>query len=83
MGSPTKNALFVWTATHERILTIDDLIRRQKFFGNGELVSHLLRYSVVRVIWTLIYTSFGMVWVLHEELVVVKVGVAAGLEDRK
>ncbi|GFZ12018.1 hypothetical protein Acr_23g0004030 [Actinidia rufa] len=37
----------------------------------------------VRVIWTLIYTLFGMVWVLHEELVVVKVGVAAGLEDRK
>ena len=83
MGAPTKNALFEGTAAHKRILTIDDLIRRQKFLGNGELVSHLLHYSVVRVIWTLIYTLFGMVWVMHEELVVVKVRVAAGLEDRK
>ncbi|GMP29024.1 hypothetical protein CsSME_00004313 [Camellia sinensis var. sinensis] len=69
-GTPSKVAFFVWTATLGRILTIDNLIRREHILvnwcclccGDIESVDHLLVHcSVTSRLWMLIIPTFGLV----------------------
>ncbi|GMP71099.1 hypothetical protein CsSME_00029647 [Camellia sinensis var. sinensis] len=72
LGSPTKVAFFVWTAILGRILTIDNLIRRQHVLvdwccmccRDAKTVDHLLLHcSIASRLWGFIVALFGLVWV--------------------
>ena len=67
-GLPLKVSFFVWMASLNRILTIDNLIRRGWVLVNGccvemETVDHLLLHCVVASqLWPLIFAIFGLTW---------------------
>ncbi|GMP86824.1 hypothetical protein CsSME_00039460 [Camellia sinensis var. sinensis] len=84
-GSPSKVAFFVWTAALGKILTIDNLIRREHVLANwcctccrdGKMVDHLLLHCPVGSrLWNSIVALFGCnrgrCWVWY------KVGVGLG-----
>ena len=71
--APTRVSFFVWTAAWEKILTRDTL--RCRGFDlvdwcimcrcNGETVNHLLLHcEKAYKLWSLIFRSFGISWVL-------------------
>ena len=66
-------AFFLWTATHDRILTLENLRLRGRILANwccmcccdGESVDHLLlHYSVTHSLWTFMLQAFGIHWVM-------------------
>ena len=70
---PTHVSFFVWTATWEKILTGDILWCRGFNFVdwcimchcNGETVNHLLLHcEKAYQLWSLVFRSFGISWVL-------------------
>ena len=72
MGIPPKVSFFVWAAALNRILTIDNLIKRQWILVNrcclccadAESVDHLLLHcSVASQLWALVFSIFGVTWV--------------------
>ncbi|XP_028077120.1 uncharacterized protein LOC114279114 [Camellia sinensis] len=69
---PSKVAFFVWTAVSGRILTIDNLVRRNHILVNWccmccadvKIVGHLLIHClVVSRLWVLVFSMFGVAWV--------------------
>ena len=71
--APTHVSFFVWTATWEKILT-GDILRCRGFdfvdwcimcHCNGETVNHLLLHcEKAYQLWSLVFRSFGISWVL-------------------
>jgi hypothetical protein len=66
----------VWTATLGKILTMDNLRKRNVIVvewcclckKNGESIDHLLLHcEVARDLWVSIYNLFGVVWVMPRQ----------------
>ena len=71
-GIPPKVSFFVWTATLNRILTLDNLIRCRQVLVNWccmcraavESIGHLLLHCMVATeLWSLILAIFKVQWV--------------------
>ena len=71
--APRRVSFYVWTAVWDRILTGDNLRDRRMVFVewcimcrcNGETVDHLLlHYDKAYRLWSLVFRSFGIFWVL-------------------
>uniref|UniRef100_A0A7N2L513 Reverse transcriptase zinc-binding domain-containing protein n=1 Tax=Quercus lobata TaxID=97700 RepID=A0A7N2L513_QUELO len=71
--APRRVSFFVWTAVWDRILTGDNLRGRRMVFVdwcimcrcNGETVDHLLLHcDKAYRLWSLVFRSFGIFWVL-------------------
>ena len=76
--APTHTSFFVWIATWEKILTGDTLRCRSFDFVdwcimcrcNGETVNHLLLHcEKAYQLWSLVFRSFGISWVLPKLVV--------------
>ena len=76
--APWRVSFFVWTATWDKILTGDNLWGRGFDFidwcimcrCNGETVDHLLLHcEKVYQLWSLVFRSFGISWVLPRSVV--------------
>ena len=74
---PTKTAFFAWEATWGKILTLDRLKKRGWQLSNRcflcdceeENVNHILVHCiVVRVLWEIVLTLFGVHWVFPESV---------------
>ena len=72
LGLLPKVSFFVWAAALNRILTIDNLMRRRWVLANRccmcgmarESVDHLLVHcSAASQLWYLVFSIFGMTWV--------------------
>ena len=72
---PTKVAFILWTAAMGKILTIDNLQKRRILIFDwccmcksvGETVNHLLLHcSIAYELWSMIFTLFGVKWVMPE-----------------
>ena len=70
---PTKLSFFVWEASWGKVLALDQLKRRGWNLANRyflwyveeETINHILiNCSKVRVLWELVFTLFGVNWVL-------------------
>ena len=70
---PPKVAFFAWEASWDKILTLDQLQRRGYSLANRcflclfevETVDHLLLYCAkTRVLWNLLFSLFGVAWIL-------------------
>ena len=75
---PSRVALFVWTATLENILTIDNIRKRQILIldwccmckRNGKSVDHLLIHcSIAFDLWSMVFTLIGIHWVMPKTVV--------------
>jgi len=71
--APTRVAFFVWSTTLGKILTHDNLCKRNIVViewccmckKNGESIDHLLLHcKVVRDLWSYILVLFGVEWVM-------------------
>jgi hypothetical protein len=71
--SPPRAAFFVWSATLEKILTLDNLRKRQVVVINkcymckkdGKSVDHLLLHcEVTHALWCNIFSQLGLSWVM-------------------
>jgi hypothetical protein len=71
--SPPRAAFFVWSAALRKILTLDNLWKRQvvvinRYFmckKDGESVNHLLLHcEVVHALWCNIFSRLGLSWVM-------------------
>jgi hypothetical protein len=70
---PRRIAFFVWTTDWDRILTCDNLMKWGHVMAGwycmcrsaGETVDHPFLYCrVVRELWSFVFRSFGIDWVL-------------------
>ena len=69
---PPKVAFFAWKATWGKALSLDQVQRRFSLANNffpchfeEETVDHiLLHYAKIRILWQLLFTLFGVSWVL-------------------
>ena len=70
---PRRVAFFLWTATHDGILTLDNLMLRGRPLAtwccmcccDGESVDHLLLHCPVsHSLWTFMLQTFGIHWVM-------------------
>ena len=69
---PPKVAFFTWKAFWGKVLALDQLQRRGNFLANRcvlclskvETVDHLLHYAKTRVLWNLLFSLFGVSWIL-------------------
>ena len=75
--APRRVSFFVWTAVWDRILTGDNLRGRRMAFVdwcimcrcNGEIVDHLLLHcGKAYWLWSLVFRSFGIFWVLSRSV---------------
>jgi hypothetical protein len=75
---PTRVAFFTWTAALGKILTVDNLRKRRVVIvdwccmckDHGESVNHLLLHcSVAQELWELIFSMFGVAWVMPRGVV--------------
>ena len=63
-------AFFLWTAAHDQILILDNLMLRGRPLVNrcccdGESVDHLLLHCpVTHTLWTFMLQAFGIHWVM-------------------
>ena len=73
---PSRVALFVWTATLENILTIDNIRKRQILIldwccmckRNGKSVDHLLIHcSIAFDLWSMVFTLIGIHWLCRKQ----------------
>lgn len=73
-----RAAFFVWTASHGKILTMDNLQKRCNCIvewccmckASGESPKHLLLHcGVAQSLWSLVFCLFGVVWVMPEQVV--------------
>ena len=71
--SPPRAVFFVWSAALEKILTLDNLRKKQVVVINrccmckkdGELVDHLvLHCEVAHALWCNIFSRLGLPWVM-------------------
>jgi hypothetical protein len=71
--APPKATFFVWSAALGKILTLDNLRKRQVVVVNrcymckkdGESVDHLLLHcEVAHALWCNIFSQFGLSWVM-------------------
>ena len=76
--APPRVAFFIWTATWGRILTCDNLMRREYTMAgwccmcccDGETVDHLLLHcSVAQKLWNFVFLTFCIHWVLPRRVV--------------
>uniref|UniRef100_A0A2N9I206 Reverse transcriptase zinc-binding domain-containing protein n=1 Tax=Fagus sylvatica TaxID=28930 RepID=A0A2N9I206_FAGSY len=76
--APPRVAFFVWTAARGSILTCDNLMRRGYMMVarccmcccDGETVAHLLLHcSLARMLWSFVFTAFGIHWVIPRSVV--------------
>jgi hypothetical protein len=72
---PSRIAFFLWVASLGKILTVENLRRRNIVVvnwcylckANGESVDHLLLHcSFLRELWDLVFAFFGVHWVMPE-----------------
>lgn len=77
--APNRVSFFVWTAAWGRILICDTLMRRGYSLigwycmcrGAGETVDHLLLHcNVASTLWSFIFRSFGIHWVIDGSVLV-------------
>ena len=70
---PKRVAFFLWTAAHNRILTLDNLMLRDRIVvnrccmccGDGESMDHLLLHCpVTHSLWSFMLQAFGVRWVM-------------------
>ena len=70
---PTKVGFFAWEAFWSKVLTLDQLKKRGRCLANRcflcgeeeESIDHILiQCSKARVLWELLFTLFGVSWVL-------------------
>jgi hypothetical protein len=70
---PLRVSFFVWTAARDRILTVQNLRRRQVMVidwcyickASGESTDHLLLHCpIVADLWSCIFSLFGLQWVM-------------------
>ena len=70
-------AFFLWTATHDRILTLNNLMLRGRPLANQccvcccdkNSVDHLLLHCLVtHTLWTFMLQAFGIHWVMSESV---------------
>jgi hypothetical protein len=75
---PSRVAFFLWTATLGKILTTDNLRKRRIIIldwccmckADGESVNHLLLHCpVARDLWNMIFSLFGISWVMPRGVV--------------
>jgi hypothetical protein len=75
---PPRVAFFIWTVALERILTADNLRRRNIILvdwcclckEDGETIDHLfLHCKVARELWNSVFNLFGVVWVMPRKVV--------------
>ena len=75
--APPRVAFFVWTAAHGKILTMDNLRKRQicivDWFcmckHSGESPNHLLHCEAAQSLWSMVFCLFGVVWVMPSSVV--------------
>jgi hypothetical protein len=76
--APARVAFFVWTAALGKILTMDNLRKRNVMVvewcclckKSGESIDHLLLHcEVARDLWVSIYKLFGVVWVMPRRVI--------------
>jgi hypothetical protein len=76
--APQRVCFFVWTAAWDKILTCDKLMRWGYSMATwcwmcgcyGELVDHfLLHCSMAGVLWSFVFRSLGIEWVVSERVV--------------
>jgi hypothetical protein len=76
--APPRAALFVWTAALGKILTADNLRKRKTIIvdrcylckRDGESVDHLLLHcDVASTQWNLVFSRFGMSWVMPSRVI--------------
>ena len=75
--APLRNRFFAWEAVWGKISTIDMLMRRGWSMANRcnlckeneETANHILIHcGKTRDLWNLLFSSFGVVWVLSESV---------------
>ena len=78
MKAPSKVSFFTWTAAKGKILTLDNLSKRNICVVNRccmckndwELVDHLLlHYSHAYNPWSFVFSLFGISWVISKQVV--------------
>jgi hypothetical protein len=78
VGAPPCVAFFVWTAAHGKILTIDNLRKRNICIvdwccmckHSGESPNHLLlHHEMAQSLWSMVFCLFGVVWVMPGSVV--------------
>jgi hypothetical protein len=74
---PRRVSFFVWTASLGKILTLDNLRKRGLIVvewcymckRSGESINHLLLHcEVARTLWSVIFSLFGVKWVMNERV---------------
>ena len=75
---PSRVSFFLWTATRDSILTIDNLVKRNLSLVNWrclcrcneETVDHLLIHcKFAQVLWSEVFLMFGLQWVMPRTVV--------------
>ena len=89
---PTKVGFFAWEASWGKVLTQDQLKRRGWILANRcflccdeeEMINHILVHCPkVRVLWDLVYSLFGVNWVLPLTVRDTLIGWSASFVDKK
>ncbi|KAJ9701497.1 hypothetical protein PVL29_006726 [Vitis rotundifolia] len=89
---PTKVGFFAWEASWGRVLTQDHLKRRGWFLANRcflcckeeETINHILIHCPkARVLWNLVFSMFGVHWVLPHTVRDTLLGWSASFMDKK
>jgi hypothetical protein len=74
---PTRVAFFAWSTALDKILTLDNLRKRHVIMvdrcymckRNMESVDHFLHCNVAYALWIVLFTCFGMSWVMPKKVI--------------